>query len=167
MNRGREGEGDRQQPKVQPRRFMRVRQTTGEASSSSSSVEQEEQPRVSAGAPNIFKDSRQQMCTTYRGKMYDICTPMGYFCPDDTLPNEVQDSEKEEQCQQVSDWSEDIENAHDFRARVPTLRRRPGQPPNAITVHPSKRRRPAGWLSGVLYGLMLRPDFSTRPDLPP
>ena len=86
----------------------------------------------------------------------------GAFCPDDTWSNEAQDSEKEEQPQQISDWCEDIENSCDFRARVPIFRRRLGQPINAIILHPSRRRRP----TGVLSGLPLTPDFTTRPNLP-
>ena len=64
-------------------RSMKVRQTKGEASSSSAAAEGEDQPRVSASVPNIFKDSRQEKCTTNRGKKCNICTPMGCFCPDD------------------------------------------------------------------------------------
>ena len=60
MDRGKEGKGNRQQPKVQLMRFMGVRHTVGEAISSSSSLKHEEQPRVSAGAPNICEDSIQQ-----------------------------------------------------------------------------------------------------------
>ena len=132
--------------------FTRVKQATGEASSSSSSSaehEGQQQPRVSEGAPNIFKDSRQQNKAN-RGKKCDICTPLGHFCPDDTWSNEAHNSEKEEeQPQQVSDWSEDIENACDFRAKVPTLRKRPGQHPSAIILCPPRQKRPAGWPTGV------------------
>ena len=91
---------------------------------------------------------------------------MGHFCPSDTWSNEKQDSKTGKQPQQTSYWGEDIENAHDFRARVPTLRRRPGQPPNAMILHPSRRRRPAGWPAGVQSGFPPRPDSSEKPDLP-
>ena len=66
-------------------RFTIVRQAIGEASStSSSSVEHEEQPRVSTGAPNTFKDSRQQKCKTNRARKCNICTPLGHFSLDHT-----------------------------------------------------------------------------------
>lgn len=138
-------------------KLTRVRQATGEASSSSSSSaehEEQQQPRVSAGAPNISKDSRQQKSKTNRGKKGDICTLLVHLCPKDTWSNEAQESEKEEeQPQQVS-------------ARVPTLRRNLGQPPNAIILCLSRRRRPAGWPTGVQSGLPPRPDLSAKPDLP-
>ena len=92
---------------------------------------------------------------------------MGCFCPDDTWSNEAQESEKEKQPQQVSDWSEDIENACDARARVPTLKGRPGQPPNTIILHPSRRRRPVGQPAGGWSGFPPRPDSSEKCDLPP
>ena len=62
------GEGNRQQPRIQPMMFVNVRQTTGEASTTSPSLEQEEQPRVSANTANIFKDSRSRRCTANRGQ---------------------------------------------------------------------------------------------------
>ena len=65
-------DGNGQQPKVQPMRFTSVRQTVLEASSSSmTSTKQgeQQQPRVSAGAPSIFKDSRhEQKDKTNKGK---------------------------------------------------------------------------------------------------
>ena len=87
-----------------------------EASSSSSlSAEHEEQqqPRVIAGALNIFKDPRQQKSKTNRGKKCEICTPIGHFFLEHRLSNDkAQYSDKEkEQPQQVSHWSEDIENS--------------------------------------------------------
>ena len=96
------------------------------------------------GALNIFKDFRHhQKEKRNKGKTVIFALLMDVFCLD-IWSNEVQDSEKEEeQPQQVSDWSKEIENTHDYRARVSTLRRRPGQPPRAILFHPS-RRRPAG-----------------------
>ena len=43
----------------------------------------------------------------------------------------------------------------------------PEQPPNAIILHPSRRRRPAGWPTGVQCGFLPRPDSSEKPNLPP
>ena len=88
-------------------RFMHIRQTVGETSSSSmASTEQEEeqQPRVCIGALNIFKDPNHELKEKRsKGKYCDVCIPNGCFCPD-TWSNEAQGSEKEEkeQPQQVS-----------------------------------------------------------------
>ena len=98
--------------------------------------------------PTLLKtlDCKNAQQTEERNAIYALQWDV---CPDDTWPNEAQVSEKEEQLQKVSDWSEDIENAHEFKARLPTLRRRPWQPPNVIIPVPSRRRRPAGWPKGV------------------
>ena len=133
---------------------------------STSSSSEQEQPRESQGGPNIFKDTRSRKCTTNRGKKCNICTPMDVSVQVILGPITNGTQETGEQPQQISDGCEDIENAHDFRVRVSTLRR-PGQPPNAIILCPSRRRRPAGWPTGVQSGFPPRPDSSEKPDLPP
>ena len=37
---------------------------------------------------------------------------------------------------------------------------------NAIILHPSRRRRLAGWPAGVWSGFPPRPDSSEKPDFP-
>ena len=59
MNGGKEGEDNRWQPRIQPMWFAKVRQKMKE-NSTSLSLEHEEQPMVSPGAPNIFKDTRSR-----------------------------------------------------------------------------------------------------------
>ena len=68
----------------QPMRFAKVRQNMKE-NSTSLSLEHEEQPRVSPGTPNIFKDTKSRKKVHYKQRQKcDIWTPMGCFCPDDT-----------------------------------------------------------------------------------
>ena len=116
--------------------------------------------------PTSSKTLEQESMLWAEARSVTYAPPMGCFCPDDTWPNEARDLDKEEQPQQTSDWCKDIENAQEFKARLPTLRRRPDQPPNAIILHHSWRRRPAGWSAGVQSGFPLRPDSSEKPDLP-